>query len=59
MDNYLGDIFKSANSPLDLLVDESLRKAQQKLLNTMGPLCKVWTIVENIESVKSGSIACS
>ena len=52
VDNYLGDIFKSTNRPLDLQVDESLHKAQQRLLNAMG---NVWTIVDNIRSSKSGS----
>ena len=56
-DNYLGDIFKSTNRLLDLQVGESLRKAEQRLLITMGPLCKVWTIVDNIRSGKSGSTA--
>ena len=55
VDNCMGDIFKSTNRPLDLQVDESLCKAQQRLLNTMGPLGKVWTIVDNIRSGKSGS----
>ena len=57
VDNYLGDIFKSTNRPLDLQVDESLRKAQQRLLNAMGPLCKVGTIIDNIRSDKSGLTA--
>ena len=57
VDNYLGDIFKSTNRPLDLQVDESLCKAQRRLLNTMGPLGKVWTIVDNIRSGNSGSTA--
>ena len=58
VDNYLGDIFKSTNRPLDLQVDERLHKAQQRLLNSMGPLgiyYKVRTIVDNIMSDKSGS----
>ena len=55
VDNYLGDIFKSTNRPLDLQVDERLHKAQQRLLNFMGPLGKVRTIVDNIRSDKSGS----
>ena len=54
VDNYLGDIFKSTNRPLDLQADESLRKAQQRLLST---ICKVWTIVDNIRSGKSDSTA--
>ena len=57
VDNYLGDIFKSNNTPLDLQIYESLCKPQQRLLKTMGLLCKVWTIFDNIRSGKSGSIA--
>ena len=57
MDNYLGDIFKSINGSLVLQVDESLRKAQQRLWNTICPLWKVWTIGDNIRSGKSGSTA--
>ena len=41
VDTYLNDIFKTSNRPLDLQVDEGLRRVQQRLLNTMGPLTKV------------------
>ena len=53
VDTYLNDIFKTSNRPLGLQVDEGLRRVQQKLLNTTGPLTKVWAQIDAIREGKS------
>ena len=55
VDNYLGALFKSANRSLEHHVHENLRKIQQKLLNTMSPLSKVWQQIYDIRSGKATS----
>ena len=55
-DTYLNDIFKTSNRPLDLQVDEGLRRVQQRLLNTMGPVTKVWALIDAIRDGKSETL---
>ena len=47
MDEFMRDlIFEKRAGSLEVAADSNLVKLQQKLLDVMGPLSKVWTIVE-------------
>ena len=52
----MNDIFKTSNRPLDLQVDEGLRRVQQRLLNTISPLTKVWALTDAIREGKSETL---
>ena len=46
MDEFMRDlIFEKRAGSIEVAADSSLVKLQQKLLDVMGPLSKVWTIV--------------
>ena len=47
MDEFMRDlIFEKRAGSIEVAADSNLVKLQQKLLDVMGPLSKVWTIVE-------------
>ena len=57
MDEFMRDlIFEKRAGSLGVAADSNLVKLQQKLLDVMGPLSKVWTIIEKAKKSASGSL---
>ena len=56
LDDYLQMLLKHKKRPQDIAVDNTLEKVEDKVLDTMGPLSKLWFMVEQVNSVSaSGS----
>ena len=60
MDEFMRDmIFEKIAGSLEEAADSNLIKLQQKLLDVMRPLSKVWTIVENTSNFRFKQVGAS
>ena len=60
MDEFMRDkIFEKIAGSLEEVADSNLIKLQQKLLDVMRPLSKVWTIVENTSNFRFKQVEAS
>lgn len=60
MDEFMRDmIFEKIAGSLEEAADSNLIKLQQKLLDVMRPLSKVWTIVENTSNSRFKQVGAS
>ena len=60
MDEFMRDkIFEKIAGSLEEVADSNLIKLQQKLLDVMTPLSKVWTIVENTSNSRFKQVKAS
>ena len=60
MDEFMRDkIFEKIAGSLEEVADPNLIKLQQKLLDVMRPLSKVWTIVENTSNSRFKQVEAS
>ena len=60
MDEFMRDkIFEKIAGSLEEVADSNLIKLQQKLLDVMRPLSKVWTIVENTSNSRFKQVEAS
>ena len=50
LDGYLQEILKQTKRPQDIAIDNILENAQDKVLDIMGPLPKLWLMVEQVNS---------
>ena len=50
LDDYLQELLKQKNRPQDITIDNTLEKVQDKVLEIMGPLSKLWVMVEQVNS---------
>ena len=50
LDGYLQEILKQTKRPQDIAIDNILGNAQDKVLDIMGPLPKLWLMVEQVSS---------
>ena len=48
MDEYVHDIFKNTKKPLGTVIDANYKKLQEFTSNVMGPLSKLWAILDNL-----------
>ena len=55
LDDYLLEILKQKKRPQDIAIDYTLEKVQNKVLDIMGPLPKLWVMVEQVNSVGGSS----
>ena len=46
LDDYLQELLKQKKRPPDIAIDNILEKAQDKVLDIMGPLSKLWLMGE-------------
>ena len=53
LDDYLQMLLKQKKRPQDIAVDNTLEKVEDKFLDTMGPLSKLWFMVEQVNSVSA------
>ena len=55
IDDYLKEMLLEANKSRELEQDRTLEKIQQKVLNIMKPLSKLWVVMDEVKcSGKSG-----
>ena len=58
IDDYLKEMLLEANKSRELEQDRTLEKIQQKVLNIMGPLSKLWVVMDEVKcSGKSGRMS--
>ena len=50
LDDYLQEPLKQKKRPQDIAMDNTLEKVQNKVLDIMGPLSKLWLMVEQVNS---------
>ena len=50
LDDYLQEPLKQKKRPQDIAMDITLEKVQNKVLDIMGPLSKLWLMVEQVNS---------
>ena len=50
LDDYLQELLKQKKKPQDIAIDNTLEKAKDKVLDIMGPLSKLWVMVEQVSS---------
>ena len=48
LDDYLQELLKQKKRPQDIAVDNTLEKVQDKVLDIMRPLSKLWVMVEQV-----------
>ena len=48
--DYLQEHLKQKKRPQDVAIDNTLEKVQDKVLNIMGPLLKLWLMLEQVNS---------
>ena len=55
LDNYLQGLLKQKRRPQDIAIDNTLENVQDKVLDIMGPLSKLWVMVEQVNSGSGSS----
>ena len=50
MDDFMRDLLLEKKNHFEITSDTNLVKLQQRLLDVMGPLRKIWTIVESAKN---------
>ena len=55
MDDYLQELLKQKKRPEDIAIDNTLEKFQDKGLDIMGPLLKLWVMIEQVNSGSGSS----
>ena len=55
LDDYLQELLKQKKRTQDIAIDKSLEKVQDKILHIIGPLWKLWAIVEQMNSGSGSS----
>ena len=55
LDNYLQVLLKQEKMPQDIVIDNTLEKVQDKVLDIMGPLSKLWVMIEQVNSGSGSS----
>ena len=55
LDNYLQVLLKQEKMPQDIVIDNTLEKVQYKVLDIMGPLSKLWVMIEQVNSGSGSS----
>ena len=50
LDDYLQELLKQKKRSQDIVIDNTLEKVQDKVLNIVGPLLKLWVMVEQVNS---------
>ena len=50
LDDYLQELLKQKKRPQDIAIDNTLEKVHDKVLDIMGPLSKLWVMVEQVNS---------
>ena len=50
LDDYLQELLKQKKKPQDIAIDNTLEKVKDKVLDIMGPLSKLWVMVEQVSS---------
>ena len=55
IDDYLQELLKQKKRPEDIAIDNTLEKFQDKDLDIMGPLLKLWVMVEQVNSGSGSS----
>ena len=47
--------YVSKRNKLDITIDDTSEKIQDKVTDIMGPLSKLWVMIENTDSEKDGN----
>ena len=55
LDDYLQELLKRKKRPQDIVIDNTLEKVQDKVLDIMGPLSKLWVMIEQVNSGSGSS----
>ena len=55
LNNYLQVLLKQEKIPQDIVIDNILEKVQDKVLDIMGPLSKLWVMTEQVNSGSGSS----
>ena len=55
LDDYLQELLKQKKRPQDIATGNTLEKVQDKVLDIMGPLSKLWVMVEQVNSGSGSS----
>ena len=50
LDGYMQELLKEKKRPQDIAIDNTLEKVQDKVLDIIGPLSKLWIMVEQVNS---------
>ena len=50
LEDYLQELLKQKKRPQDIAIDNTLEKVHDKILDIMGPLSKLWIMVEPVNS---------
>ena len=50
VDDYVHEIFEARSTSINRISDQSFRKIQGKLLKVMGPVSRLWTMFDAINS---------
>ena len=55
LDDYLQELLKRKKRPQDIVIDNTLEKVQDKVLDIMGLLSKLWVMIEQVNSGSGSS----
>ena len=55
LNDYLQKLLKQKKRLQDIAIDKTLEKVQDKVLDIMGPLSKLWVMVEQVNSGSGSS----
>ena len=55
LDDYLQELLNQKKRPQDIVIDNTLEKVQDKLLDIMGPLSKLLVMIEQVNSGSGSS----
>ena len=55
MDDYLQELLKQKKRPQDIAIDNTLEKVQDKVLDIMGTLSKLWVMPEQVNAGSGSS----
>ena len=59
LDDYLKELLEEKHKFKELTLDKTLQKLQQKTINVMGTLAKVWMALENADKSKKSKVEIS
>ena len=56
LDDFLLELLKQKKKTGDITIDGIFEKIQDKVTDIMGPLSKLWVMIENANSEKDGNV---
>ena len=55
LDDFLLELLKQKKKTVDIMIDGIFEKFQDKVTDIMGPLSKLWVMIENANSEQDGN----